>query len=182
MRLKLGTQVAALCVVLGLLGLLVWKILNEGGSDIPQKVAKHEHPVAPVNFSLPRLDESGTLSLASLRGKPIVLNFWASWCGPCREEVPALDAAWKRWRSQGLVVVGVDYDDVTGDARNFMRKYGMTYPAVHDARKKTVNAYGVAAVPETYFINRKGRIVGKHVLGRVSKSELAAGIQAAMRS
>jgi cytochrome c biogenesis protein CcmG/thiol:disulfide interchange protein DsbE len=179
MRVRLAAQLVAVAAVLGLLGLLVWKVVNQEKSTVPQEVAAGKRPAAP-HFELPRLDRPGRLSLSSLRGKAVVVNFWASWCAPCRDEVPRLDAAWKRWRSRGLVVLGIDYDDLRGDAQKFMRKYGMTYPAVHDGRKKTVAAYGVTGVPETYFVNRRGRIVGEHVLGEVSRTELAEGIEEAM--
>ncbi|MBA3717879.1 MAG: TlpA family protein disulfide reductase, partial [Actinobacteria bacterium] len=127
MRLRLGAQLAALAVVLGLLGLLVWKIVNQEKSTIPQQVAQNKHPVAPA-FELPRLDRPGTMSLASLKGKAVVLNFWASWCAPCRDESGDLERAWDRYRGQGVVVLGVDQQDLSSDARAFAKKYGMTYP------------------------------------------------------
>jgi cytochrome c biogenesis protein CcmG, thiol:disulfide interchange protein DsbE len=179
--LRMGAQIVAVAAVLGLLGLLAWKVVNQGHSKIPQQVAKNKHPAAP-DFTLDRIGRPGELSLASFKGKAVILNFWASWCGPCRDEVPRLEAAWKRLHSKGLVVLGIDYDDLSGDARSFMRRYGMTYPAVHDGRKKTVAAYGVTGVPETYFVNRQGKLVGEHVLGAVSKTQLAEGIRKAMKS
>jgi cytochrome c biogenesis protein CcmG/thiol:disulfide interchange protein DsbE len=174
-RLKLGAQVAALCVVLGLLGLLVWKIANQDQSQ-----ARKNHP-AP-EFSLPRLDQPGTLSLASFKGKAVVINFWASWCAPCRDEVPTLERAWDRYRAQGLVVLGIDQQDLSGDARSFAKKYGMTYPLVRDGPGHVVAKYGLTGVPETFFVSRSGKLVGPHVEGRVSERELAEGIHAAMQS
>jgi cytochrome c biogenesis protein CcmG/thiol:disulfide interchange protein DsbE len=181
MPLKLGAQVLALGVVLGLLGLLVWKIVNQERSTIPQQVAANEQPQAP-NFDLPRLDRSGTLSLSSLKGKAVVLNFWASWCAPCRDEARDLERAWDRYRRHGVVVLGVDQQDVSSDARAFAKKHGMTYPLVRDGPGHVVAKYGLTGVPETFFVGRSGKLVGKHIAGRVSEQELAAGIQAAMRS
>jgi len=181
MRLKLGAQVVALGVVLGLLGLLVWKIVNQEKSTIPQQVAENKHPRAPA-FDLPRLDSSGNLSLASLKGKAVVLNFWASWCAPCRDEAATLERAWGRYRRHGVVVLGVDQQDLSSDARAFAKKHGMTYPLVRDGPGHVVAKYGLTGVPETFFVNRRGKIVGKHIEGRVSERELAEGIQAAMRS
>ena len=94
-----------------------------------------------------------------------------------------LDAAWRRWRGRGLVVLGIDgSDDFSSDARKFMRKYGMTYPAVRDHRFAAVKDYGVSGYPETFFVNRKGRIVGKHVIGPVKRSQLDGGIRAALQT
>jgi cytochrome c biogenesis protein CcmG/thiol:disulfide interchange protein DsbE len=174
-RLKLGAQILALGVVLGLLGLLVWKIANQNGSE-----ARKNHP-AP-EFSLPRLDTAGDLSLASLKGKAVVLNFWASWCAPCRDEVPVLERAWDRYRDRGVVVLGIDQQDLSGDARSFARKYGMTYPLVRDGPGHVIAKYGLTGVPETFFVSRSGKLVGPHVEGRVSKRQLAEGIHAAMQS
>jgi cytochrome c biogenesis protein CcmG, thiol:disulfide interchange protein DsbE len=175
MRFKTGAQIAALGVVVGLLGLLVWKIVNQ------DKKQARENAPAPA-FTLPRLDKSGDLSLASLKGKAVVINFWASWCAPCRDEVPTLEKAWRRHRHQGLVVLGVDQQDLSSDARAFARKYGMTYPLVRDGPGHVVAKYGLTGVPETFFVGRNGKIVGPHVEGRVSERQLAEGIHAAMTS
>jgi len=175
MRLKLGAQVVALGIVLGLLGLLVWKLVNQD-----QKQARKNAP-APA-FSLPRLDKSGDLSLASLKGKAVVLNFWASWCAPCRDEVPVLQKAWLKHRGQGVVVIGVDQQDLSSDARAFAKKYGMSYPLVRDGPGHVVAKYGLTGVPETFFEGRSGKLVGPHVEGQVTKRQLAEGIHAAMRS
>ena len=174
MRLKLGAQIAALGVVIGLLGLLIWKIVNQ------DKTQAQLNEPAPA-FTLPRLHGNGDLSLASLKGKAVVLNFWASWCAPCRDEAPALEQAWDRYRRHGVVVLGVDQQDVSTDARRFARKYGMTYPLVRDGRGHVVAKYGLTGVPETFFIGRNGKLV-KHTAGRVDEQELAEGIRAAMKS
>ncbi len=167
--LKVGAQALALAAVAGLLALLVWKVVNEERSDVPRQVARGDTPTAPA-FSLPRLDREGVLSLASLRGKAVVVNFWASWCEPCKEEAPLLEDAWQRYRGDGLVVVGIDAQDFKGDARAFARRNGMTYPLVHDGPGKTVGAYGVQAFPETFVVDRRGRIVGQ-IVGQLDAND-----------
>ena len=117
-RMRLGAQVAAVAVVVALLGLLVWK-LAQGESEVTAELTRGGTPTAPA-FSLERLDGEGELSLASLRGKAVVLNFWASWCGPCKDEAPLLQAGWERWQGKGVVFVGVDVKDFRGDAREFL--------------------------------------------------------------
>jgi len=158
-RARLAAQAVAVAAVVGLLALLVWK-LTQGGSDVPQAVREGRAIEAPV-FSLPRLDREGTLSLEELRGRPVIVNFWASWCRPCREEAPALERVWKRHRDEGLMLIGIDYDDLRSDARAFARRYGMTYPLVYDRDKETVRDYGLTGVPETFFIDREGRVIGQ---------------------
>lgn len=179
-RFRFAAQAVTLATVVGLLGLLVWKVVRTERSELPAQLERGEAVSAP-DFSLPRLDREGELSLASLRGKAVVVNFWASWCGPCREEAPLLEEAWRRYRSRGLVVVGVDYDDFAGDARAFARRHGMTYPLVQDRKKETVNRYGVTGVPETFFVDRRGRLVGRRVSGAVEEDELVEGIELALR-
>jgi cytochrome c biogenesis protein CcmG, thiol:disulfide interchange protein DsbE len=155
-RLKLGAQALAVALVAGLLALLIWKVAQ--GS---QKEAELGKP-AP-DFTLGRLDRAGSLQLSSLRGKVVVVNFWASWCHPCREEAPALEAASKQFGDKA-VVVGVDVRDASGAARRFLRKYDLTWPK-----------YGLTGLPETFFLDRRGRVV-QHVLSRVTAADIRAGI------
>jgi cytochrome c biogenesis protein CcmG/thiol:disulfide interchange protein DsbE len=172
--LKLAGQAVALLAVAGLLGLLVWRLTHQ--THAPKIGAP-----AP-SFSLRRVDGTGTLSLASLRGKPVVLNFWASWCVPCKGEAKMLEQAWNQYRRRGVVFVGVDYHDVTSDARTFLTRHGVTYPTVQDGSGMIGDAYGLTGVPETYFIDRQGRLVGSHIIGTVvdQASAFRSGVEAAL--
>jgi cytochrome c biogenesis protein CcmG/thiol:disulfide interchange protein DsbE len=174
--LKLTGQVVALAAVAGLLGLLVWRLTHQSK---PPKIGGP----APA-FSLRRLDTNGTLALASLRGKPVVLNFWASWCVPCKGEAKMLEDAWQRYRSQGVVFVGINWHDVKSDARRFLDHHGVTYPTVLDGSGSITDRYGVVGVPETYFIDRRGRLVGEHIVGTVvnQKDRFRSGVEAALGS
>jgi cytochrome c biogenesis protein CcmG/thiol:disulfide interchange protein DsbE len=120
------------------------------------------------------------LQLASLRGKAVVLNFWASWCYPCKKEVPALEKAWREHDGR-IVVLGVDLNDFSGAARKFMRRHRVTYPIVHDNENVTSPKYGLTAVPETFFVDRRGRVVA-HVRGPVTAADLRDGIEEALRA
>ncbi len=169
-RLKLMGQVLAVGVVAALLALLAWKLTHSETSNVPQALRQGKIVPAP-GFDLPRLDRPGRLSLASLRGKAVIVNFWASWCEPCKEESQALESAWRRYRERGLVVVGVDYNDFKGDARGFARRYGMTYPLVHDGPGDVLTTYGATGVPETYFVDRRGRLVADRIQGQVDAND-----------
>jgi len=170
-RLKLTGQVLAVALVGGLLALLIWKVAHGSG-----KTAE------PKNFTLPRLDKPGRLELASLRGKVVVLNFWASWCVPCKQEAPALETVWREYRAKGVVVVGVDSEDFSGDARSFMRKYGITYPVVREGGRDLYGPYGISGVPETRVIDRSGKYAGTQFYGATTASDLRRSIDAALRS
>jgi len=174
--LKLTGQAVALAAVAGLLGLLVWRLTHQSH---PPKIG------APApSFSLRRIGAPGRLDLASLRGKPVVLNFWASWCVPCKGEAKMLEQAWRRYRRQGVVILGIDYHDVTSDARTFLSHHGVTYPIVQDGSGMVADRYGVSAVPETYFVDRRGRLVGVHIVGTVvnQASAFRRGVEAALSS
>ena len=129
--------------------------------------------VAP-NFTLPQLD-GPPVTLARLRGQVVVINFWASWCTECRVEQAALDQTWQQFQDSGVVVLGVDFQDTVDAARNYVRTDAVTYPVVEDASSKTARAFGLRGVPETFVVNRSGRIV-RHVIGPVDPVVLAGEI------
>jgi cytochrome c biogenesis protein CcmG/thiol:disulfide interchange protein DsbE len=177
-RLRLAAQTVAVAAVLALLGLLVWKVVAGGEADLTGSLRAGETPAAPV-FRLDRLPGEGELALDELRGKAVVLNFWASWCGPCKEETPLLERTWKRWRDRDVVFVGVNVKDFRGDATEFLREYDVTYPNVYDGKGWTVGRFGVTGFPETYFLDAEGRVVYR-VAGPVDESDLATGIDRAL--
>jgi cytochrome c biogenesis protein CcmG/thiol:disulfide interchange protein DsbE len=124
--------------------------------------------VAPP-LRLPALD-GGVVELASFRGKVVVLNFWASWCYPaCYEEAPVLEAGWRRLRERGVVVLGVAIQDKEPASRDFIQRFGLTFPNAADPTGKVSIDYGVYGVPETFIIDRRGAIRKKHV-GAVTES------------
>ncbi len=162
-----------------LASLLVWHLTHQ---TPPPKVGAP----APA-FALPRLTGEGDLSLRSFRGKTVVLNFFASWCEPCKREAPDLESVWRHYRSDGLVVLGVDSGDTRGAARDFLSAHGVTYPIVFDPGEKlALGVYALPGLPVTYVINPVGRIVGEPLLGPVSDSaysqEFTREVKAALRA
>lgn len=135
------------------------------------------HP-AP-DFTLAALSEHAApkIALASLKGKPLMLNFWASWCDPCKHEAPLLEATWRRVQGQGIVFLGIDFQDAASDGLSFLRTYGITYPNVVDPSGSTAINYGVTGVPETVFIDRHGVIVHK-VIGELTEQSLESNLHA----
>lgn len=120
------------------------------------------------------------LSLRALRGTPVVLNIWASWCLPCQQEAPTLERAWRsQARARGVLFVGLDMQDAPIYAQQFIRRYAIDYPNIRDPGDDVPRAYGVTGVPETFFITARGRIVG-HIIGVSDRQQLAGGIRAAL--
>lgn len=116
-----------------------------------------------ATFSLTAFDGT-VMDLAALRGKVVVVNFWASWCHPaCYEEAPVLEQGWRAYRDRGVVVLGIDIQDKDEAGRTFIRNLGLTFPNAPDRAGKVSVDYGVYGVPETFFIDREGRIRVKHV-------------------
>jgi cytochrome c biogenesis protein CcmG/thiol:disulfide interchange protein DsbE len=107
------------------------------------------------------------ISLADLRGKGVVVNFWASWCDPCRAEAALLEEAWRRERDNGIVFIGLDYLDQEHSARAYLDEFGISYPNGPDLQSAAARRYGIQGVPETFFIGPDGKITGM-VIGPVS--------------
>jgi cytochrome c biogenesis protein CcmG, thiol:disulfide interchange protein DsbE len=176
--LRRGGQMLAIAVVLALLSVLAWRVIRDSEGGAAAALRRGEHPVAP-GFVLDRLDRPGRLDLASLQGKAVVLNFWASWCLPCKQEAPRLEAAWHKWRSKGVVVVGIDANDFESDGRRFARRYDLTYPIVHDGPGRLLDDYGLTGFPETFFVRRDGRL-SSWTQGELSPEEIEQGIRTAL--
>lgn len=171
-----GVAVAAVALVIAL---LAWQLSEaDGGRAIRGAIAAGERP-RPPDFELPRIDQQGTLRLSALRGEAVILNFWASWCEPCNEEAPLLERAWQRYRNDGVVVLGVNSADLTSDAREFIRRHGLTFPNVRDGAGRAKSEFGLIGYPQTFFLDRAGRLVS-HVAGVIDEQALERGIRAAL--
>ena len=140
-RTRLVAQGVAIGLVVLLFILLAWSLATNKGGDLSKRANRGDRPTAP-DFTLERLDRSGSLALSSLRGKAVVLNVWASWCIPCKEEAPYLEQV-ARARRSDVVVVGLDAKDFREDARRFASRYELTFPLVYDGPGKTLGGYGV---------------------------------------
>ena len=178
---KLLLQVTAVGVLLALIGLLAWRVVaTEEQAGLVAAVKRGETPPAPP-LALPALDGEREIDLADYRadGKAVILNFWASWCEPCKEEAPMLQRAWEERRDDGLVVVGVNAQDFERDARRFVERYGLTYPILHDGPGSSLGRYGLTGFPETWWIDRRGRLVA-YAQGQFTEDELRRNIERAL--
>jgi cytochrome c biogenesis protein CcmG, thiol:disulfide interchange protein DsbE len=131
-------------------------------------------PAAPA-FSVAALGETGQVSLSQYHGKPVIVNFWASWCGPCQQETPLL-ASWYKQEHGQIALIGLDENDSPASkALAFARAKGVTYPLGSDPLTTVTGPYGVDALPQTFFLNAQHRIV-EHVLGAITKADLTQGV------
>jgi cytochrome c biogenesis protein CcmG/thiol:disulfide interchange protein DsbE len=166
-------------------GVLAYGLLHSApdtgaGSEAPQ-------------FDLPKLDGEGRISSSDLHGRPVVLNFWASWCAPCREEAPRLERTWREYRGDGVVFLGVNIKDTESDARRFVEEFDITYPVVRDTDLHLASDLGVYGLPETFFIDHEWRLlasssteqVGEEgstvVLGAISEEQLRSNVEILIR-
>jgi cytochrome c biogenesis protein CcmG/thiol:disulfide interchange protein DsbE len=154
-------------VLLGLIGVMAINLSGVESADLQGRPA-------PA-FTLPLFAqfEQETITLADLRGQVVVVNFWASWCVECYREAPILEQAWRDYRDREIVFVGVDHLDTEKEALAYMEKYEITYPSGPDLGDKISQAYGITGVPETFFIDREGKIAYVHI-GPVEKAQLYA--------
>ena len=114
-----------------------------------------------TNFSLLKLDGSQKVELNDYKGKPMVINFWASWCVPCRKEMPFLEKMWQEYKDKGLAIMGIDMLDDKGHAKEFLDQVGISYINLYDPSGQVGNTYGAVSLPTTFFIDKEGRIIRK---------------------
>jgi cytochrome c biogenesis protein CcmG/thiol:disulfide interchange protein DsbE len=188
------SRVLALVALALFVALLVYGVLSKSAdTTIDSSLADAKAPPAP-GFELEVLERGNAgeplapqvrtaaaderIALAELRGLPVVLNFWASWCPPCRDEAPRLERRWRTARADGVLFLGLDMQDLSGEARDFIREFRVSYPNVRDRGDDVAREWGVTGLPETFFISARGRVVG-HVIGAISKQQLDDGIRAA---
>jgi cytochrome c biogenesis protein CcmG, thiol:disulfide interchange protein DsbE len=187
----LGLQLAAVGLVAGLLALLIWRVIDHGrGAHLVSLIEEGKEPSAP-SFVLPVLWDrgetwpsdaraalsDGKLSPDELRGHLVVVNFWASWCIPCKKEAPLL-AASARAHQGRVVFLGIDVQDFKSDARRFLKRFDTPYVSVRDGSGSTYGDYGLTGVPETYWIDGRGRIIA-HYAGEITRRQLEEGIREA---
>jgi cytochrome c biogenesis protein CcmG, thiol:disulfide interchange protein DsbE len=189
-------QMLALATVAGLLTLLVWRVVTDGPSDQLVRELRAGRKVAAPQFTLPiiwplaatwpsdarRALSDGRLSVGELRGHSVVINFWASWCAPCKDEAPLLAAA-ARAHAGKVVFLGIDVQDFTSDARRFLRRSDTPYVSVHDEGGKSgvYEDYDLTGLPATYWLDRQGRIVARYA-GEISGRRLENGIDASLKT
>lgn len=144
-----------------LLGLLIYGVSHQAASrTLDEAVALRHWPPAPEpRHSLPALSGDVRADLASYAGKLVVLNFWASWCEPCEQEAPMLERAQRVLAHHDATVLGVTYKDITSDSLDFVRRYHLTYPTLRDATGDFAQSYGTDQLPESFVIDRSGKIV-----------------------
>jgi cytochrome c biogenesis protein CcmG/thiol:disulfide interchange protein DsbE len=169
MRKQLVILIALLTPALAVLALLAYGFGRET-KDIPSPLVGRPAP----GFSLGLFDGS-TVRLEHLRGKIVFLNFWASWCPPCRTEAPVLEEAWRKFKGPDVVFLGINTQDKEEAARDFLDEFSITYPNGRDEGGKIAIDYGIWGLPETFFIDRAGRITYKHV-GAIGLDTITAKI------
>ncbi|TMF42133.1 MAG: redoxin domain-containing protein [Chloroflexi bacterium] len=163
---KRRRRILVFCVVslinVGLLALILTQLLTPAPNAGSDPLVGHPAP----NFALAMLSPGtgkSALSLSNFKGRPVVLNFWASWCAPCKEEMPLLERTWKQVQGQGkdVVFLGIDFQEANGDGISFLRLYSITYPIVLDADGSVGFKYGITSLPQTIFINRNGTVMSR---------------------
>jgi len=172
---KVWIKVGSVVVIAGgMIGLLAYGFTRDARYIQSPLVARQ----AP-SFTLTLFDGK-VVRLADFRGKAVLVNFWASWCVPCRAEARALESAWQKYKDRGVVFLGVNIQDKEEDARAFMKEFGITYLNGRDASGKIAVDYGVWGIPETFFVDAQGRITYKHA-GELKTPTITSKLDAALR-
>ena len=171
-----STTIAVLLGLTGLFGLAILPRLamgHGGGSMVGQPAPDFTLPVAANG------DDGARMQLAELKGRPVIIDFWATWCGPCAMQAPILDRLARKYEGRGLVVLGVNIDDPPALAKEYARKKGLSYPILIDANDQAAALYGVSKLPSLIVIDRKGN-VSSFMTGLVDEPSLDEVIAAAM--
>jgi cytochrome c biogenesis protein CcmG, thiol:disulfide interchange protein DsbE len=161
-------------IIVPILGLLAYGFTRDAHYITSPLLAKQATPFTVTLF------DGRKISLSDLRGKAVFLNFWASWCVPCRAEAKDLEAAWQRIKDKNMVFLGVAIQDTEKDSRAFLKEFNVTYPNGHDDSGKIAVDYGVWGVPESFFIDPQGRITYKYV-GGIHAATVTAKLDEALR-
>jgi len=157
--------------VLAVIGLLGYGLLKKSSSSLAIG-----DTVPAASTHLPRLGRGGSASLADYRGRWVLVNVWASWCVPCRTESPALERFYEAHRDPSFTILGIDSNDLSGDALGFVRKYGITYPQLRDGGGDfSQNELGTTGVPESFLVDPRGKLV-VHSIGPVSDKYLRSNV------
>ena len=167
-RWRIAAIGASAVVVVAFLALMAWGILNNESVTSRSGILRVGKP-AP-DFILP-LFGGGELALSEYRGRPVVINFWASWCPPCRQEAVALEAAWRAHGDAGVQFIGVDLQDRESDARAYISEFDVTYPNGTDTGGKISVDYGVIGLPVTFFVSKEG-VVERRWVGAIGREKL----------
>lgn len=157
------SSIAVLAVV-AVVGLLVYGLASKGSSGLALGEAAPSSP-------LPKLEGGGSGSLAEYKGSWVLVNIWASWCVPCKQEAPTLEKFQRLHGGPRFTVLGIDSRDLSGDGRGFVRRYGLTYPQLRDGDGGAAHEYGTTGVPENFLLDPRGRLQ-LHVVGPVTEESL----------
>ena len=166
-------EIVRISIVVALVVLMV--VLAMGFRRDPRDIKTGTIGDPAPAFDLERLDEPGRVRLADLRGKVVIVNFFASWCVPCKEEAPHLIRVWERYRTSDVAFVGIVYQDEADAARDFHDRMGQTWPIALDDEGRTAFGFGVFGVPETFFVRPDGVIEGRHI-GPIDEDTLIRAI------
>ena len=161
----------------GLLILLLTQLLTPASQAHSDPLIDHAAPTFSLSLLSSQANAS-TLGLAAFHGKPIVVNFWASWCDPCKQEAPLLENTWTQMQAQGkdVVFLGIDFQEARGPALGFLQAYNITYPLALDTHGAVANQYYIDSLPDTIFINRSGTVVSK-VSQQITSQLLTSNLQ-----
>jgi cytochrome c biogenesis protein CcmG, thiol:disulfide interchange protein DsbE len=176
-----GKQRIALLAVVAACVAAVGVVLGGGLGHDPTLIRSPLLGRTAPDFTAPSVFGGAPVRLSALRGHVVVLTFWASWCAECHQEQATLNSAWERYRSDDVSFVGVSFEDSASDARDYLASTATRWPAVQDAGSRAAIAYGVSGVPETFFIDKSGRVAAKQI-GAVSAATLDRTVTSLLRN